>query len=71
MSVNNDFKFLKLVRNGKSGTRITKAREKRRKRNPIGGRGGNKTDKPIFTTGYVVPHSMVAKNIAKKAVIFR
>ena len=59
------------VRKGKNGIKTIVAIEKRRNRYPNGGRGGVKTDKPIFTTGYVVPHNIVAIIMAKKAVDVR
>ena len=68
LSVISDFKFCREVRNGKNGIKINNASEKRRKRYPNGGIGGVNTDKPIFTTGYEVPHRIVAIIMAKKAV---
>ncbi len=59
---------MECCKNGKNGINTSRASEKRRNRYPNGGIGGVNTDKPILTTGYVVPHRIVEIIMAKKAV---
>ena len=55
----------KVVMNGRNGISTNNAIETLKNRAPIGGIGGSRMDKPIFTTGYDVPHKIVATIRAK------